>query len=210
MNSFYREFEATLGARGLTYGGGRINPEHELFYLNIPKNASGFLDRLFSDSGWTVANLNTMDTNKISCVIVLRDPVDRWISGVTQYLVTVMGHSVGQRFVDEYNHVVEQLLFDQVIFDDHTMPQYYFFDQVQYKFSNQYFLFDSTVTQRLRARFALSPATEFEANDSASDANKKIMIDFIRNRINNNKNLYQHIKSKYQQDYRIINSVQLQ
>lgn len=210
MNSFYQEFENNLKDRGLHYGGGRIDPNNQFFYLNIPKNASNFLDRLFAHSGWDVANLQDINTKKISCVVVLRDPVERWLTGITQYAMSTLGEFVGAEFVNNYNPVVEKLLFNQLVFDDHTMPQYYFFDCVKYQYNVNYFYHDATLVQRMATRYNLQLDQEFEGNTTHTNPDKKTMVDFLRSQVNQNKNLLEAIKSKYREDYRLINTVQFQ
>ena len=209
MNSYYQEFEHHLQQRGFTYGGGRIDPGSQHFYVNIPKNASNFLDRLFAHNGWNVANLDDIKEKKIRCVVVLRDPVERWISAVTQYASSVMGEYQGQKFVEQYTPVVERLLFDQIIFDDHTMPQYYFFDQVKYQYNVEYFWHDSTVVQRMADRYSLVLDQDFEGNHTRSNPDKQIVSDFLHERINQNQQLLTAIQTKYQEDYRLINRIQL-
>ncbi len=210
MNSYHQEFENLLKLRGFTYGGGRIDPKNQFFYVNIPKNASNYLDRLFSHSGWNVANLLDIDVRQVRCIVVLRDPVERWLSAITQYAASTLGEHMGQPFVDAYNPVLEKILFDQVVFDDHTMPQYYFFDRAKYQYNVEYFWHDDSLVQRMSHRYGLRLDQEFEGNETSSDANKKIVVDFLRSRINNNKTLLQAVKSRYREDYRLINRIQFQ
>lgn len=210
MNSFYQEFEDHLKSRGFTYGGGRIDKNNQFFYLNIPKNASNYLDRLFAHSDWNIANLETIDIKKTRCIIVLRDPVERWLSAIVQYAMSTLGEHVGHKFVENYNAVTEKLLFDQVIFDDHTMPQYYFFDRVKYQYSTEYFYHNSDMIPHMAKRYNLKLDQEFEGNTTKSNIDKQIMMDFLRTRINQDKNLINAIKNRYREDYRLINSVQFQ
>jgi hypothetical protein len=210
VNSFYQEFENSLKHRGLTYGGGRINPSGDYFYLNIPKNASNFLDRLFAHSGWDIDNIDSIDCEKTCSIIVLRDPVERWLTGITQYALSTLGSHVGTQFVENYNLVIEQLLFDQIIFDDHTMPQYYFFDRVKGHSNVEYFYHNHTLIERMAFKHNLKLDQQFEGNTTESNATKKIMMDFLQDRLNQNKNLLDAVKSKYHEDYRLINSVPLQ
>jgi len=124
--------------------------------------------------------------------------------------MSVMGEYAGSQFVKNYNPVVETLLFDQIIFDDHTMPQYYFFDDIKYQYGTQYFYHDSTLVTRMAQCYNLQLDQEFEGNKTESNINKKIMMDFLRSRIDQNKNLFSAIRSKYKEDYRLINTVQFQ
>ena len=190
MNSYHQEFENTLRQRGFTYGGGRIDARGQYFYINIPKNASNYLDRLFAHSGWEIANLSGIDEKKTRCVVVLRDPVQRWISAFVQYAMSVMGEHVGQKFVDGYTPVTERLIFDQIIFDDHTMPQYYFFDRVKYQYNMDVFHYDNTVIQRMSDRYGLRLDTDFEANRTSENKDKQIMTEFLQHRIRQDSGLF--------------------
>lgn len=210
MNSFYQEFEHSLRQRGLTYGGGRLAPGGQLFYINIPKNASNYLDRLFAHNQWDVANLASIDEKKVRCVVVLRDPVERWLSAFVQYAMSVMNGMVGQQFVDNYSPVVERLIFDQIIFDDHTMPQYYFFDRVKYQYNMDVFWYDDSVATRMAAKYNLKQDQAFEGNRTQDNSDKQIMTDFLRSRITQDRELLSAVRNRYQEDYRLINRTQLQ
>jgi hypothetical protein len=210
VNTFYQEFEDILRQRGFTYGGGRIDATGQHFYINIPKNASNYLDRLFAHSGWGVANLSTIDEKRIRCIMVLRDPVERWLSAFVQYAMSTMGEHVGQQFVDNYSPVVERLIFDQIVFDDHTMPQYYFFDRIKYQYNLDAFWYDNTVALRMASKYRLRLDQDFEANRTSANTDKQIMTDFLRGRLEQDPHLLSAVKNRYQEDYRLIHRTQLQ
>jgi hypothetical protein len=211
-NSFYTEFESNLAVRGFTYGGGRISPDQKYFYINIPKNASSYLDQLCSYNGWPICNVAQI--NHVTPIIVLRDPVDRWVSGITQYLHSFVlnSHNVralsGQDFIAQYSDIFERLLFDQVIVDDHTMPQYYFIDGIDHE-KAKYFYFGPTLDNEFRSEFNLSPVKVNE-NRGSDNINKQVVSAYIQQRLNNDPTLLATIKRCYQKDYTLISQANLE
>ena len=76
--------------RGHTLGEGMISPDKKYFYLNIPKNSSSFIKKCLGSLGWSFDNIRSYPDAKI--IVALRDPVKRWISGISEYLF--MYHTV--------------------------------------------------------------------------------------------------------------------
>jgi len=92
-------------------------------YINVPKNASSWTKPNLMDYGWEFYNYRTDQLNKHS-LIVLRDPVDRWVSGIAEFLT--LYHPT---FNIDSSELVE-LIFDRITFDDHTERQVYFLDGI--------------------------------------------------------------------------------
>ena len=90
----------------------RVSNNDELYgYVNIPKNAS-CLTKIFWD-GAVPLNFKEDDTSEIKeFVVVLRNPMRRWISGVAQALD-------GEDCPD--NQIWETA--QQIVLDNHTIPQ---------------------------------------------------------------------------------------
>ena len=87
-------------------------------YIHIPKNASSFVKGVLIGSGGFWHHSETL-VNSNENLIVLRDPIDRWLSGITQYL-----HNSCQ--ID----MPVDLVFEKITFDDHTDLQTYFLQGV--------------------------------------------------------------------------------
>ena len=86
-------------------------------YIHIPKNASSFIKGVLIGSGGVWRHSQTL-INSNENLIILRDPIDRWCSGITQYL-----HNNNLELsIDE--------VFDKITFDDHTDLQTYFLQGV--------------------------------------------------------------------------------
>ena len=100
------------------YGSCRVITEQDRdwVFVNIPKNASSWMIRAFGRG----REANYLDTAQRPrhYIVVLRDPVDRWISGFAQVQVgTTPWHS------SHYQQRGWDSIFNQVIFDNHTEPQ---------------------------------------------------------------------------------------
>ena len=86
-------------------------------YIHIPKNASSFVKGVLMGSGGFWRHSEPL-VNSSENLIVLRDPVDRWCSGITQYLY----NSKQTLSINE--------VFEKITFDDHTDLQTYFLQGV--------------------------------------------------------------------------------
>ena len=63
------------------YGEGYANQELKLCYFHIPKCASMWMRKLISNTGgWLSTNFATDDLTDFVPLIILRDPIQRWVS----------------------------------------------------------------------------------------------------------------------------------
>jgi len=91
--------------------------DKSITFVHIPKNASSFVKGcLLSTEKFTHSNsLITAERY----LIALRDPIERWVSGITQLMS-----------VSDNQHLTLQDLVSTVTFDDHTELQTYFLQDV--------------------------------------------------------------------------------
>lgn len=94
-----------------------VDEVNDISYIHVPKNASSFVKGVLMGCGGFWHHSETLVNSKENLVI-LRDPIDRWCSGITQYLY----NSKQDLSVDE--------VFDKITFDDHTDLQTYFLQGV--------------------------------------------------------------------------------
>jgi len=92
------------------------NSDTDLMYVYIPKNASSWTKPNLQDWGWEFYNYHNDGLNK-HALVVLRDPVERWLSGIAECLTL---YHPGFELND--TETVE-LIFDRICFDDHTEKQ---------------------------------------------------------------------------------------
>ena len=219
-----------LSERGFGYGSGHLNPECSQFLILIPKNASSSLVDWVSNHGWTSATVgdNCNWNNVKEIIVVLRDPVERWISGIDQYIhtyilyvhgpnTTKLAHEVpstfdynmsAEQFIEQYNQVSERLLFDVINrFDDHVWPQHEFFKNLLHLVSRKYFYLDQNFNSKISQYLELDLNNMPWHNNSDDNNIKKILQSFIRQRLILRPELKQRIVNAYSQDYELINQV---
>ena len=102
--------------KGHVYGECMSHSSVDLMYVHVPKNASSWTKPNLKDFGWQFYNYHTDNLNK-TAIVVLRDPVERWLSGIAEYLALYHPYFI--------LHDLEamDLIFDKICFDDHTEKQ---------------------------------------------------------------------------------------
>lgn len=135
--------------RGHAVGGFYFNPILNLAYINIPKCASSNikhqlekLSNMYPDQGiWTELhdpNLLPEDAKKL---IVLRETIERWHSGIFEYLYR---NNLPRHSEDWYF----RLLLDGKVFDEHTERQSYFLEPFDLTKNTIWFPCDETLTNK--------------------------------------------------------------
>ena len=209
------------------YGGGWLSPDRKHFYVSIPKNASSFLGTWLTENGWNIFNFKDMNTfdqdlgiNQLeSVVVVLRDPIERFISGFAQY---VKGYILKPLFSDDdraftiedvrqHWPAIERIMADVgPFFDDHTWPQYYYHEDILPHIPRKMFWLNPNHLERLFMKeFGLEPASD----EARANANRAVDQDEIMTQIQELikgtlKNLdYLHkLRKEFAPDYEVINS----
>jgi hypothetical protein len=199
-----------LVRRGYLSGSGLLSPEG-VFYLNIPKNASTYLTNLLLSNGWQHHTLSNSHHLVQQAVVVLRDPVERWISGFATYCSSwILGPNYGSdHFVEDYNDLTERLVFDNLVFDDHTTPQSQFVDLLPKSTYITYFDLNQhtvkNISQYINSDLNI---TSVDANVSEDHYDQRQISKFIRSRLTNRPDLIERINEQYANDFNLIDSVQ--
>ena len=220
--------EQLLARRGHGYGSGLISADHQQFIINIPKNASSFLLDWTKRNGWNTAVASNHELNEL--IVVLRDPVQRWISGIAQYINTYIlsvhgpngpifpGEPVtefdsvmtAEDFVQDYNQNTERLLFDVIFqFDDHVWPQCDFFKNLKSQHQT-YFYIDHNFTEKISSYLNIDFVDNLDYNSSRSNLNMQTLQDFFTQRLQIRPELKQRIARAYHEDYQLIQTVRFQ
>ncbi len=109
----------------------KIDPTSKYAWINIPKNASSFIQKALYDNGWIDVPKENIDkiieSSIIKKLVVLRDPVDRWISGFSQCM---FDHNLNILDIVD-NKVFQSLIYLNPVFDDHTEYQHRFVGNAQ-------------------------------------------------------------------------------
>jgi hypothetical protein len=198
--------------RGHLPGGGMRSPDRKYFYLNIPKNASTYTTNVLKDNNWQFANAS--DGRFEELIIIVRDPIERWISGISTYCCSyLLEYGYGSdRFVDDYNILVERLLFDNVsTFDDHTAPQTDFINMIPPSLKPRHYIWagcDSIIEilSFLTGKLIVENENTFN-NSKESNYDTEQISNFIRSRLTIP--LKSKLEEAYARDYEFINSIPL-
>lgn len=192
-------------ARGHVFGECMSHPDSEYMYVYIPKNASSWTKPNLQDFGWEFYNYHTDHLNK-TALVVLRDPVDRWVSGIAEYLYLYHKDFV----ISDLNKAVRELVFDKIAFDDHTERQLYFIEGLDisrcifFKFGPEY---KSQFSDFLNT---LGMANKYHsyANQHVSDASpeRKRFKEFFKRELENSKYLNK-VQDYFREDINFIETV---
>jgi hypothetical protein len=209
--------------------------EHLSFYCMIPKNASSWTSQLLKHNGWIQGQMIATGKEVAEeLIVILRDPVERWIAGIAQYLSSDIlythwydrnKHSEsykgkyihgkpnyegaimsGQDFVNSYNELTERLLFEQIAFDDHTQRQSWFVNHFHRKNTTWFYLDHDFEKQFLEHYRQLKfELPEVPDRNQGNDNNDvKIITEFLTDRIQKHPYLKNNIERYYQDDYDMI------
>jgi len=216
----YRKFDFTADnnrvsvsydySLGHTLGETVISPSGEHSYIYIPKNASSEFKQLFTN--WQHVNFQTRSPSK-EYIVVLRDPTERWISAVAEFLAgtnSVIGKSnqdaTEQEIADAIeSRVVQNLLFDFVIFDSHTLPQCWYLQGLNLE-NIKFFYLDNTVVQRVAEYLDLEYQAS-QANNSLTNPKKVVIINGLKALLQNNAELQHKINVHYYADHKLFDRV---
>jgi hypothetical protein len=194
-------------------------------YINIPKNASSWMKKYFNGREYNYIN-NPIDS---TFVVVLRDPISRWVSGAAQVFAGCSPES--PHF---FLNIGFNLIFDHIVFDEHTAPQTMFLDKINYD-QTVWFNCDSTLTKNWKSwasdrliapgkRSAQDTTTNPHNISALGQANKFVkwpdgtqqtvtgwtqqqIIDTLTDHLNTCPMHLEQLKNFYTKDYELIQSI---
>jgi hypothetical protein len=181
------------------------HPDSEYMYVHIPKNASSWTKPNLLDFGWEFYNYHT-DFLPKHALVVLRDPVERWLSGIAEYFALYHPDFP----LHDWTRSTFALVFDKICFDDHTERQVKFLhgldtDRCTFiwcdgdyraKFSNW-----------IKEHYGENKYDRYEYQHvSEVEPVRHSFKELFRATITNSKYLEQ-VKQYYKSDYELINSV---
>ena len=216
-----------LASRGYGYGSGHLDANCKRFLVSIPKNASSYIADWAMHYGWSSAIVGDKCNwgNVEEMIVILRDPVERWISGVAQYITsyilnvtgaysTVTGPGIlhqslnSDEFIRQYNVIFERLLFDQISrLDDHVWPQHDFFEELIPQVERKYFFVNDNLTSNMANYLKFQPIENLNTNKGTDNLETYNVQKFIQQRLIERQELVDRVKLAYSKDYSLIQSV---
>ena len=198
-------------SRGFKPGGMFV--KNNLCYVPIPKNSSSYIGQLLLKNGWDIDNFLTTDLTNKNIIVLLRDPKERWISGMVQYLCSSLlkHHKTSGYLIDNWNDMMQDLIFDQIIFDDHTEKQVYFIQDIP---RENCVFFDSAkqpgqvIKQYLSTHNVdLNTDINLDRNQTQGNEHKEVLVGFLQDQLDKNPNLLTKLMTKYREDYTLWNVI---
>jgi hypothetical protein len=185
--------------------------DNQFSYVNIPKNASSEFKFIFKDWKKSNYNVDTPPDNKY--IVILRDPTERWVSGITEFLIGNYSHP-GQLnkelSIDEITTAIESsfvqnLISNFVIFDPHTLPQCYFLQNLNIS-DIAFFYQDQLVVNRVSKYVGLSGQIT-NANNTVENEKKTIISTAVKKMISKNTSIQKIIDMHYYCDFRLFDKI---
>jgi len=173
------------------------NDTENICYVNIPKCATSYIKGILQGCGGVWYH-SEIPLDKPEYLIVLRNPVERWCSGMAQYQVN--------------NDIVDmpyEKVFKQITFDDHTELQTYFLQGVDLTRGTFIFMdehFNRNIKEWVKSksfRTDVDVAKPINVSDDRRKEIKKKYIDILEHEPKYLNKILDHFKP----DYDLINKV---
>lgn len=129
--------------KGHEFGQITIDEELKMMFVNIPKNASNWIRNILRYNGWKSTNYNRPNTDitGFNAFTIIRDPYERYISGLAEYLHLYHNNKL-------VSDDAFEILFDLITVDDHTELQSYFLNDVDFD-TTTFFMCDENLTENM-------------------------------------------------------------
>ena len=186
----------------------KVNEQHKLFYVLVPKNASTSIRTNIAESGFRNGNYHDEKLVKqgYTPIIVLREPVERWCSGFAEYIYRRMGGKWSPMLKDEQ---ALKLIFQRPAQDEHTESQSMYIHGLDLR--NAHVLrFDEDLNKNL-ASLLRSYSIENKIDDIGTKyttiSGKLVCKQFLLEMLANDEVKMNRIKTFYKLDTELYNSV---
>ena len=173
-----------------------VDDTHHLTYVHIPKNASSFVKGCLIGCYGMWRHSETL-VSADEYLIVLREPIERWISGIAEYC-----YNSGTMMT------VEQAL-EQITFDDHTEHQVYFIKDVNL-IRSTFLRVDNNLRNNLDrwlGQFNYRTNIQIALEYNTSEGSKREFINRFTEEINSNSAYRARLEEYFADDYKLYNSV---
>lgn len=188
----------------------------QLIYVNIPKNASSWISLQFNQGiNHDAENINyydIVDLTQCQFIVILRDPLDRWISGMTQMIYTEPATDLdGVTNNMNINTFDWKLVMEKIEYDNHTQKQVDFIygiphDQIVWlNFDSQ--LKDNFINLMLSYGCDIEIKKSDKDNITPKHSAKHSVMDKIVSKLDQHPEYRQKIIDHYHEDYALINLV---
>lgn len=182
-------------------------PDIDLIYVNIPKNASTWTKNNLLRYNWEFYNYHLDNLYYKHAFIVLRDPVERWLSGISEYMFIYHRNIDSAHFSKSFFDVI----FDRVAFDDHTERQSLFLNGLNlnnctfFNCDEEYkYYIRNFINARINKTYFFSQKHDHTNKESLE---RKKFRQIFSKAIQENSKYLTNLKKYFNDDYKLINSI---
>jgi len=180
-------------------------------YLNIPVNASSWGKTIFSSAGFKIDNQCSIPPD-YTVVVFLRDPIERWLSGLSTWLTSKVPQYTNMMNVRN-NTTLLDVLFDTIKQDEHTERQMFFLQNLnmdQIKFFLIGDEFRSSVNNYFLSNFNQDISKYPKENATTLEGGKLIPREYFATVLESNTKYLNRVKEFFQCDYNFIKKTQFE
>jgi hypothetical protein len=112
-------------------------------------------------------------------------------------------------FLEDFNTLTEKIIFDQIIFDDHTDFQVNYVQQIA-DYKPVYFRYNNKIIEQINSflGYDLNTNVRVDNNTSESNYDTKQVSTFMRDLLTAKPDLQARLVLAYRKDYEFINSIE--
>ena len=173
-----------------------VDLANNITYVHVPKNASSFIKGcLISSKKWQHCEA-LVDSNRY--LIALRDPIERWCSGMAQYQIN--SQQLELDVIDVFN---------QITFDDHTEQQIYFLQDIDLNKAIFVMIndtFNETISHWFSENGYVVNVDTMPKFNQSSDIKLELKQKY-QQLVDSNPDLVLQLKNHFAADYELINKV---
>lgn len=200
-----------IGRKIKVYEGGHnmgqffSSPCDRFAYVPIPKCASSWTTKFLQAVSWSVSkDTDDILSTSYTTLVVLRDPIERWISGLAQYLTTYHPKLPLQ------SREFIQFIFQRIDFDPHTTPQINFITGLETD-NIVFFKFDQNLEKNIKTFIKENTGASYEEpifrNDSPHTGYKPFANQKLKMLLESNDDYRNNVIKYYEQDINFYNTV---
>lgn len=201
-------------ATGHTIGQCLLSSDNKHCYVNVPKNASSSLKAFFKD--WQPSNFQFLN-NDITKLVILRDPTERWISAVCEFLAGSQGIPNNRSINGDdlsvllQNDLIKNWIFHTIYLDAHSLPQCYYLQGLDLT-KIVFFYQDDSLVEKISnfLNVQVDTSYDFKNNTSTDNKNKIIIKKWLIDLLENNVDLKKNIDISYWADHQMFDQITFQ
>ena len=182
--------------------------DKSITFVHIPKNASSFVKGVLIGSGGFWHHSETL-INSGENLIVLRDPIDRWLSGLATWLTHRLPQHTPLTSVRD-NSTLLDVLFDTVRQDDHTEQQLFFLQNVDVDRA-KFFLINDTFNESVSQYFIQNFSTDIsnypKENQTTLQGGKLVPKQYFQSVLESTPQYLDRVLQFFQRDYQFLQKI---